>query len=73
MQNEVKSLNRFIYKLLLPYGMVGVLWIVVSNHLISFIVLQLPVTEKIQTIQSIETIKDWGFLILTMIWLSQVL
>lgn len=73
MQNEVKSLNRFIYKLLLPYGMVGALWLIVSNYLISSIVLQLPVTEKIQTIQVIETIKDWGFLFLTVVWLSRIL
>ena len=73
MQNEVKSLNRFIYKLLLLYGVVAGLWVLVSNYLISFIVLQLPVTDKIHSIQSIQTIKEWGFVVLTVLWLSQVL
>jgi len=73
MQNEVKSLNRFICKLLLLYGIMGALWATISDHLILHIVSQWQVADKLPTIQLIQTIKDWGFILLTIIWLSQFL
>jgi PAS domain S-box-containing protein/diguanylate cyclase (GGDEF)-like protein len=73
MQNELKSLNRFIYKLLLLYGVAGGLWVVISDWLISQFVMSLPVSNKVEMVQTLQTLKDWIFVALTMLWLYQVL
>ncbi len=73
MQNELKSLNRFIYKLLLLYGVVGGLWVVISDWLISQAVISLPINNKLEMVQTLQTLKGWVFVALTMLWLYQVL